>query len=276
MEIALTMIQAYNKLGYRAYNVTSHDFAGGPNNVRRLANMAEFPFVSANIVDSMTQKPIFKPYIIEKVGGKKFGIIGVTASNNVQIKGLTIADIGKSIQSYLPEIRRKADFVILMAYLQRDDEIKLFAEQIDVDFILTSGTFRYSRNLNKKNGMLIARCGNIGKYIGAITFDLQDENRELTDISNVQIQLQYAEKRLNSFASAADGKPLEEFYADEPGILRTIKSLQTQIQVLNSEATSVVNPITYNLIELDKSVPDDPAIRSMLKKLGKRLSAIQP
>ena len=79
MEIARTMIQSYNKLGYHAYNVSSHDFSSGYESVRELANSANFPFISANILDSASQEPLFKPYIIKKVSRKKFGIIGVTS-----------------------------------------------------------------------------------------------------------------------------------------------------------------------------------------------------
>ena len=60
------MIQSYNELGYHAYNVSSHDFPGGFERVRELANSANFPFISANILDSASQEPLFKPYIIKK------------------------------------------------------------------------------------------------------------------------------------------------------------------------------------------------------------------
>jgi len=249
MEIARTMIQSYNSLGYHAYNVASHDFPGGLERVRELESIANFPFLSANLLDSATQQPLFKPYIIKKISGKKFGI--------------------------MPEIRKKSDYIILLAYLERDDEMKLFAQNFDLDFILLSGSFRYSRNLENKNGMLVARCGNIGKYIGIVRFNQQTPDQHLTDISNLMVQISYAEKRMQSFKSAAKDTPLEEFYARDPNILRTIKSLETQIHILKSEIQSAKNPVTYELIALDKSIPDDPEYRSVLKELEQRITRLQ-
>jgi len=275
MEIARTMIQSYNSLGYHAYNVASHDFPGGLERVRELESIANFPFLSANLLDSATQQPLFKPYIIKKISGKKFGIIGVTSQPKAPVKGVMIADIAQSINKYLPEIRKKSDYIILLAYLERDDEMKLFAQNFDLDFILLSGSFRYSRNLENKNGMLVARCGNIGKYIGIVRFNLQTQDQHLTDISNLVVQISYAEKRMQSFKSAAKDTPLEEFYARDPNILRTIKSLKTQIHILKSEIQSAKNPVTYELIALDKSIPDDPEYRSVLKELEQRITRLQ-
>ena len=275
MEIGRTMIQSYNELGYHAYNVSSHDFAGGFENVRELENSADFPFISANILDSASQQPLFKPYIIQKVSRKKFGIIGVTSLPKAPIKGVIVGSITESINKYLPEMRKQADYIILLAYLERDDEVEFFTQQLDIDFILVSGTFRYSRNLENKKGMLVARCGNIGKYVGILKIDLQVPDQQLTDISNLMIQVNYAEKRMKSFKDAAQGRPLEEFYAKDPNILRTIKSLETQIQVLQDEIQSMKNPVTYDLIEMDESIPDKPEIRTMLNDLEKRIPQIQ-
>ncbi|MBN2601254.1 MAG: hypothetical protein JXR87_04620 [Candidatus Marinimicrobia bacterium] len=275
MEIGRTMIQSYNKLGYHAYNVSSHDFAGGFEKVRELENNAEFPFISANLLDSATQRPLFKPYIIKKVSKKKFGIIGVTSLPKAPIKGTMVGDITESISKYLPEMRKQVDYIILLAYLERDDEVEFFTQQLDIDFILVSGTFRYSRNLENKKEMLVARCGNIGKYIGIIRFDLQVPDQKLTDISNLTVQLNYAEKRMNSFKNATQGRSLDEFYAKDPNILRTIKSLETQIKILRDEIQSTKNPITYDLVEMDESIPDNPEIRRMLNDLEKRLTRIQ-
>jgi len=273
MEIAGTMIQSYNKLGYHAYNVTSHDFPGGYERVRELENSANFPFISANILDSTSRQPLFKPYIIKNISRKKFGIIGVTSLPKAPIKDVMIADIAQSINEYLPEIRKQVDYIVLLAYLERDDEMELFAQQLDVDFVLLSGSFRYSRNLENKKGMLVARCGNIGKYIGILKFNLQDSNRQLTDISNLMVQMNYAEKRMNSFKSAAQDRPLEEFYAGDPNILRTIKSLKTQMQILQDEIQTAKNPVTYDLIGLDESIPDKPEIRAKLDELNQKLNS---
>jgi len=275
LEIARTMIRSYNALGYQAYNVSARDFPGGLISLRELAQTANFPFISANIVDSSSRKPLFKPYIINKISGIKFGIIGVTSLPKAPVKGVMILDLNETLHKYLPEIRKQADYIILMAYLERDDEASLFEEELAIDFVLQSGTYRYSRNLENKNGMLIARCGNIGKYIGIIRFDLQQKGQSLQDISYLIVQKNYAEKRLRTFEKNAGDKSLEEYYDNNPNILQTAKSLENQIKIIESEIETVENPVTYDLIELDESVPDHPEFRARLNELDATIKSIR-
>lgn len=269
------MLSGYNELGYQAYNVSARDFPAGLTGIRELEKIANFPFISANIVDSTSRQPLFKPYLITNVPGKKFGIIGVTTMPKAPVRGVMFTDMLAALHKYLPEIRDRADYIILLAYLERDDETRLGGEEPDIDFILQSGTYRYSRNLENKKGMLIARCGNLGKYVGLIRFNLQQEDQPLQDISNLIVQKNYAEKRLKSFEKNAGNKSLEEYYANEPYLLQTIASLRTQTEIVQAEIQKVVNPVTYELIELDDSIPDHPKFRARLNELGKRINQIQ-
>ncbi len=268
METARTMIDGYNVIGYQAYNVSSKDFAAGRIFFKELQQTAKFPFISANILDSLTRQPIFKPYIIKKIGGKKFGIVGVTSASSEPISGIEVLPPLDALKDILPKIRRKADYIILLGNLERKDETKLLTDGVDVDFVLLSGGYRYSRDLETIDKTLIARCGNIGKYVGIIKFDLQNTKEKLSDISRANLQIAYAQKRLDSFLSATNGQPVEKYYSSNPNVLSTIKSLKDQIETLSKENKQVTNPVTYELIALDETVPDDPVMRAKLNELG--------
>lgn len=267
VETARTMIDGYNTIGYQVYNVSSKDFAGEKVFIKELQQTAKFPFISANILDSLIRQPIFKPYIIKKVGSKKFGIVGVTSVPSKPISGIEVLSPFDVLKEILPKIRRKVDYIILLGNLERKDETKLLTDGVDVDFVLLSGGYRYSRDLETRDKMLVARCGNIGKYVGIIKFDLQDTKEKLSDISKANLQLAYAQKRLDSFASAANGQPVEKYYSRNPTVLSTIKSLKDQIEKLSKENKQVTNPVTYELIGLGETIPDDPVIRAKLDEL---------
>lgn len=269
------MLRSYNELGYQAYNVSARDFPAGLTGIRDLEKVANFPFVSANIVDSTSRKPLFKPYIITNISGKKFGIIGVTTMPKAPVRGVMFTDMPAALHKYLPEIRKRADYIILLAYLEHDEETRLGGEEPDIDFILQSGTYRYSHSLENKNGVLVARCGNLGKYVGLIRFNLQQKNQPLQDISNLIVQKNYAEKRLQSFEKNAGDKSLEEYYANDPYLLQTIASLRTQTEIVQAEIQKVVNPVTYELIELDDSIPDHPKFRARLNELDVNIKSIR-
>jgi len=273
METARTMIDGYNAIGYQAYNVSSKDFAAGGIFLKELQQTANFPFISANILDSLTRRPIFKPYIIKKVSKKKFGIIGVTSKPAKKIPGIVIALPDSTLEKIIPELRKKVDYIIVLANLDRLAEKDFFEKSFDADFVLMSGSYRYSKNLEDKNNMLVARCGSIGKYMGIIKFDLKNPNVKLTDVSRALTQLSYARKRLDSFAEAAKGKPVEIFYANQPTVLSTIKSLKAQVQILTDENAQVTNPVSYDLIAFDETIPDDQQIRAELDELEQKLNS---
>ena len=57
------IIESMNEMGWTAITPGETDFALGVDYLKELESMADFPFVSANILDGKTKKYIFEPYI---------------------------------------------------------------------------------------------------------------------------------------------------------------------------------------------------------------------
>ena len=269
------MINGYNVIGYHAFNVAAQDFMGGLDFIQEVQKTAKFPFISANLADSATGQLLFQPYVINKIGKKRFGIIGATSEYQIPIPGVKILSMDEVLKKTIKELRKKTDYIILLAYLDRSYENEFLSKNYDVDFVLVSGSYRYSRDLEDRNNMLIARCGNIGKYLGIIEFNLVNDKVKLTNISNKVSQISYAQKRLDSFKETAGNKSLEEYYADQPSVLNAINSMKNQVEILSIEIQQAVNPVSYDLIELDTNIPDDPTIRAKLDELKKITDKIQ-
>jgi 5'-nucleotidase len=106
----------------------NHEFDEGVTELRRLLDGgnhangpflenpwrgARFPYVSANVVDAATGRPILPPYVIKKIDGMPVAFIGavlratptiVTPSGVAGVKFLDEAD---AINGYIPELRRR-------------------------------------------------------------------------------------------------------------------------------------------------------------------------
>lgn len=73
---------------------------------------AEFPYVTANVVDTATGLPIAPPYVIREVRGVKVAFIGATLKDTPSmvaaagIRGLTFLDEADAINRYVPEIEQ--------------------------------------------------------------------------------------------------------------------------------------------------------------------------
>lgn len=96
------VVRGYNVLGYHAAAVGNHEFDFGPlgpdaiarrkeddelGALKRNAGIANFPFLSANMVDKATRKtPSWaKPYTIVRSGGAKIGIIGLSTPDTPNV-----------------------------------------------------------------------------------------------------------------------------------------------------------------------------------------------
>lgn len=65
-------------LEYDAIVVGNHDIEAGPQNWKKINNELDIPYLAANILDSITVKPYFKPYTILNKGDIKIAVIGFT------------------------------------------------------------------------------------------------------------------------------------------------------------------------------------------------------
>ena len=67
-----------NFLKYDAATVGNHDTEAGEAVYRKIEREMKMPWLSANIVDQKTEKPLFKPYTIIKRKGLKIAVLGLS------------------------------------------------------------------------------------------------------------------------------------------------------------------------------------------------------
>ncbi|WP_305126641.1 bifunctional metallophosphatase/5'-nucleotidase [Streptomyces odontomachi] len=123
-------IEAMNGLGLDVTSVGNHEFDEGATELARMQNGgchpedgcfeqgktfegADFPYLTANVTDEKTGKPILKPYWVWKHNGVKIGFIGVTLEGTPNIvsaegvKGLKFHDEIETVNKYAKELDRQ-------------------------------------------------------------------------------------------------------------------------------------------------------------------------
>ncbi|MEU9189611.1 bifunctional metallophosphatase/5'-nucleotidase [Streptomyces sp. NPDC048484] len=123
-------IEALNKLDLDVTSVGNHEFDEGAKELGRLQNGgchptdgcyvagkkfkgADFPYLTANVLDEKTKKPILKPYWVWKKNGVKVGFIGVTLEDTPGVvsaegvKGLKFKDEVETINKYAKELEKQ-------------------------------------------------------------------------------------------------------------------------------------------------------------------------
>ena len=122
-------IEAMNLLGLSLTSVGNHEFDEGEDELKRMQNGgchptdgcqdgtgfagANFKYLSANVIDTRTGKPFFKPYAIRRFQGKKVGFIGMTLEGTpgiVSPSGIThlkFADEADTANHYARVLKRR-------------------------------------------------------------------------------------------------------------------------------------------------------------------------
>ena len=117
------MIDWYNKLGYDAIVPGRYDFILGTKNLNKLIEMAEFPFLAANLKcnDCDLNSSNIKPFVIKKIDDVNIGILGIVSSAlndwvlSKNLKGIEIDYEAKALKEWIPKIKEAgADVVIVL------------------------------------------------------------------------------------------------------------------------------------------------------------------
>ena len=127
------VIELMNKMGYDVATPGNHDFNYGADRFVELTKMANYPYVSCNILKS--GKLVFKPYIIKEVAGKKIAFIGLTTPRTIgyySSVSLFMNGNGKVVYSMRGGSKNKKLFSALQVYTNQAR-----AEGADYVFLLS-------------------------------------------------------------------------------------------------------------------------------------------
>ncbi|ABR31061.1 2', 3'-cyclic nucleotide 2'-phosphodiesterase [Thermosipho melanesiensis] len=186
------MILVMNKLGYSAWTLGNHEFNYGLDILNKAISEAQFPALSANILNE-NGEPVFKPYHIVNVGDIKVGILGLTTKfipnweEPKNIKGLKFEDPIAIAKKYANELRNKVDVLVVSYHggLERDPETgepteeltgenqgyQLLEEVDGIDVLLLGHQHRTIAT--KINGVPVSMPSYWGKYVGKVVLKLE-------------------------------------------------------------------------------------------------------
>ncbi|MBM4386691.1 MAG: hypothetical protein FJ088_03070 [Deltaproteobacteria bacterium] len=171
-ERSALFVDLYNKIGCDALNIGGKDLALGLDKLKALSKKAKFPFVSANIVDPKTSKPLFKPLVIKSAAGFKFAITGVmpeeihrSLKDDVK-NSVKVLPPAEAIKALIPEMKKQgAAYIAVLSRLSRSEEVDLLSKVPEIDFILGGQDIQMKEDIYIKGSSLAAGCSFNGKHL---------------------------------------------------------------------------------------------------------------
>ncbi|KQL34689.1 bifunctional UDP-sugar hydrolase/5'-nucleotidase [Psychrobacillus sp. FJAT-21963] len=204
------MISILNDLSYDAAVIGNHEFNYGLDILNQAVEESQFPWLSANILDTNTGKPYFGcPYIIKEIESVKIAILGVTThyipnwENEHNITGLDFKDCLQETKKWVTYISEKEHpDVLIVSYhggFERDLETGEPTENLtgenqgyaickeisEIDVLLTGHQHRsLTGNLN---GVETVQPSNNGQMISKVTLTLNNQNEIINKSSELLV-----------------------------------------------------------------------------------------
>ena len=132
------MIRVFNHLQLDAATFGNHEFDQNPANLQRLIEMAEYPFISSNIIDQNTSLPLGNiPWHIIQLDSLKVGVLGLTLVElpekvrRSNVEHLQILPYKEAIDLYLDELHSNTDLIIVLTHNGIEADIQLAMELDD-------------------------------------------------------------------------------------------------------------------------------------------------
>ncbi|WP_257295012.1 hypothetical protein [Endozoicomonas sp. YOMI1] len=193
-------LKQLNQLGYNAMAVSPLLFDEPLNIIRNQEAAADFPFLSANLYESETGRPVFDAYTLFDFDGLRIAVMGITrpGSNDViseYRRGIELIDPALATSELVPYLRRQADIVIVATHaihypkLIRSVSKPIFpaAKMEGIDLLAGNSVLPHDesyRITETSTPLNASECCSVIKRI-----DLEFRNGELKKTNSVQINL---------------------------------------------------------------------------------------
>ncbi|ATC96942.1 bifunctional UDP-sugar hydrolase/5'-nucleotidase UshA [Pseudoalteromonas tunicata] len=230
MQFAEPDFKGMSLLGYDAMALGNHEFDNPLNILEKQQSWANFPFLSANILDAKTGKTVFQPYKIFNKKGLKIAVVGLTTTDTAKIgnpeyighlKFAEPVDVTNNLITEL-EATEQPDITIAVTHM---------GHYVDANFgINAPGDVTLARSLkpglldiivgghsqepvcmnavnvadtdflpgdackpDQQNGTWIVQAHEWGKYVGKAEFEYQNQQLRLVSYELIPVNMQRVE-----------------------------------------------------------------------------------
>ncbi len=183
---AEVLLKVYEKMGYGALNIGDTDLALGVEYLKILGKKSKIPFISANLKDKKTQKPVFKPYLLKEIGGLKVGIIGLLTqsihpNNQKEMKEYFVEDPVKVASEAIKSPLSHCDHIIALAHLT-PPEIESLAKEVPHISIIIGGNDRSFIFPQQIYRSIYVQTDAFGAHIGRMNLKLIRGSNDFVDV----------------------------------------------------------------------------------------------
>jgi len=194
-EKAEVMIRAMGAAGYGALNIGDQEAGRGLSFLKHIETLTPMAIVSSNLVVAATGELVAKPFVIVDAGGAKIGVLGVvsavgtpslsgsppagsgtTSANAPRVadEPLAVRNPEEAIKRYLPQVRKQADAVVVLAHVSPAQSREL-ARIPGVDVVVGGDQRSDVPDPELVSGTLWIQPPSYGRFLGVVRLALDGE-----------------------------------------------------------------------------------------------------
>ena len=173
-EKAKLMLESLNLMGYDVLGIGDDDLSLGKDFLLEMSKKAHFPFLSSNIIDESTGKPLFQTHLIKKLDGLRVGIFSLLGPDTFpnpydpRRKGLLLRSPTETAQIMVRELQPKTDLIILLSHLGYPKDVELAQTVPGIHLMVGGHTGVNLPNAPVINKSLIVQMASKGLYGGRL------------------------------------------------------------------------------------------------------------
>jgi hypothetical protein len=266
------LIQSYNEMGYDVVNVGEKDLMMGLKFLSEMSQKARFSFISTNLVDKKTGKPVFKPYVVKEIAGLRVGILGLLDDQfNPTLRekdpGLSIIEPFSALKSAMKGLREYCDLIVVLSQLGELKDKRLAGQNRGIDLILGGGGESKRVVMERVNGTAIYRLEPRGGYLGRVDYSLTDIKRPIKFM--ISAEREEIENRLERLVSHSTKIKTEMAKSGKQGEvkIKELRFLELKERELEKALLAFEDKNFYKhvAIPVQLAVADDPRIMKQLE-----------
>ncbi|MFD2110971.1 bifunctional metallophosphatase/5'-nucleotidase [Thiorhodococcus fuscus] len=169
----------FDRMGVDAAVMGNHEFDYGLDVFRRLAGQVGFPFLAANVRVSPEPLPTRGSIVLDEKG-VKVAVVGLvtpellTATHPRNTVGVIVEDPVAVARRLVPELRDRADLVVVLSHLGLAQDRRLADSVQGIDLIVGGHNHHVLQQPVVQSGVPILQAGERGEWIGRMDLVCRD------------------------------------------------------------------------------------------------------
>jgi 2',3'-cyclic-nucleotide 2'-phosphodiesterase (5'-nucleotidase family) len=222
------LVEMMDLIGYEGMTPGNHDFDISHASFLKLVAIANFPVVSANLIDEKSGQPVTRsPYVILQENGLKIGIFGLMSTDFYNLvsrnstKGIKLLPPIPTAEKYIELLRPQTDLVIAITHQGVRDDSILAVNVQGLDVIIGGHSHTRLKKPKFINGVIIAQTGSDCENLGVL--DLTVDHKRVTQWDGNLHQLWYNPNRQKTAVTALVDSFKTEIDKEYSQVIGTLK-----------------------------------------------------